>query len=96
MAPIKQVIDVGAIPRTFDARTVWPGRISLPKDQGWCGASWIFSTVSVASDRFAIMTHGNDQEFLSPQQLLDCSRNQRGCNGGHLTRAWTYIRKYGY
>lgn len=96
MTPISQVLVSGTIPRTFDARLKWPNIISKPKDQGWCGASWVFSTVSVVSDRFAIMTNGKDQTFLSPQQLLSCSRNQRGCKGGQLTRAWTFIRKYGY
>lgn len=96
MTPIKQIIDPTKIPRVFDSRITWPGRISSPKDQGWCGASWVFSTVGVASDRFAIMTLGNDQQYLSPQHLLSCnSRNQRGCSGGHLTRAWTFIRKFG-
>lgn len=97
MEPLKNVIDFQKIPRIFDARKNWPGLITLPTDQGWCGASWAFSTASVASDRFAIMTHGNDHTLLSPQHLLSCnSRNQQGCNGGHLTRAWMFIRQFGY
>lgn len=97
MEPIKEVINVSAIPRRFDSRTNWPGLISLPKDQGWCGASWVFSTTAVVSDRFGIFTHGMDYTYLSSQHLLDCSINtQRGCHGGHLTRAWMFIRKYGY
>lgn len=96
MQPLRHPVNVRELPRSFDARANWPGRISLPRDQGWCGASWVFSTVSVVSDRLAIMTHGNDHTILSPQHLLSCnSRNQRGCQGGHLTRAWTFIRYYG-
>lgn len=97
MQAIRHPVNIRELPRHFDARVQWPGRISLPKDQGWCGASWAFSTAAVVSDRFDIMTHGNDHVLLSPQHLLSCnSRNQRGCQGGHLTRAWMFIRQYGY
>lgn len=96
MQPIRHPVNVRELPRNFDARIQWPGRISLPMDQGWCGASWALSTAAVISDRFDIMTRGNDHVVLSPQHLLSCNvHNQRGCSGGHLTRAWMFIRKYG-
>ena len=54
MAPIKFKYDPGQLPRNFDARQKWPTVSGQIADQGWCGASWAFSTASVASDRFAI------------------------------------------
>ncbi|KAK6638876.1 hypothetical protein RUM43_007146 [Polyplax serrata] len=94
MMPVK-VKKVGKLPNSFDARNKWPGWILGPADQGWCGASWAVSTASVASDRYAIMSKGLTRVDLSPQHLLSCNKGQRGCQGGHLSRAWTFIRKFG-
>ena len=44
--------DENRIPRSFDARNQWVGSIMGARDQGWCGASWAFSTLDVYSDRF--------------------------------------------
>lgn len=65
------------------------------KDQGWCGSSWAVSTATVASDRFAIQSKGREHVNLSAQHLLSCVRQQQGCKGGHLDRAWNYFRKTG-
>ena len=36
-------------------------------------------------------------DVLSPQNLLSCARRgQQGCSGGHVERAWNYLRKIGY
>ena len=110
MLPINPIYDRSSLPREFDARSRWPGKISPPKDQGWCGASWAFSTVAVSSDRFAIaldrlsllsnrLQHfivPRKQFFLSSQHLVKCNTRQHGCQGGYLTRAWNFVRKFGY
>lgn len=108
MLPLNPIFDPSSLPRQFDARTKWPGKISEPRDQGWCGASWAFSTVAVASDRFAIAIDRlssksnylhfrmpKDRLFLSLQHLVNCNSRQRGCRGGYLTKAWNFIRKFG-
>lgn len=103
MRPIKrghahesQTAALARLPRSFDARTRWPGRVSRVADQGWCGASWAVSTAQVASDRFALMSSGEEDARLAPMHLLACNtRGQRACNGGHLDRAWFFLRKYG-
>jgi hypothetical protein len=96
MIPVKRQFDVRRLPRSFDARTKWPGWVSGIEDQGWCGSSWALSTVQVSSDRLALMSQGAEQVELSAQQLLECnSRGQQACHGGHLDRAWLYLRKYG-
>lgn len=85
----------------------WYDKRSVPN--GWCmarlisdiiircGASWAFSTASVAADRLAIQSRGSQVYPLSTQNLLACNdRGQQGCNGGHLDRAWNYMRRFGY
>ncbi|OWA50733.1 putative peptidase C1-like protein F26E4.3 [Hypsibius exemplaris] len=88
-------IDRNAIlPDRFDARERWPGLIHPVGDQGNCAASWAFSTAELASDRLAIMTRGEMVGALSIQHLLSCNRNrQKGCQGGHLDRAWWFLHR---
>ena len=51
MTAIKFQYKKSEIPTNFDARVRWPNKIQPATDQGWCGASWAFSTSTVASDR---------------------------------------------
>ena len=96
MQPVTPIYDPGRLPRSFDARTKWPDLVEGIRDQGWCGASWALSTASVASDRFGIMSQGLEKVQLSAQHLLTCNnRGQRACKGGHLDRAWQFLRKFG-
>uniref|UniRef100_A0A914YGW6 Peptidase C1A papain C-terminal domain-containing protein n=1 Tax=Panagrolaimus superbus TaxID=310955 RepID=A0A914YGW6_9BILA len=84
------------LPQSFDARDKWPGLIHGVRDQGDCGSSWALSTALTSSDRLAILSDGQINVQLSPQQLLSCNQHkQRGCEGGYLDRAWWYIRKLG-
>lgn len=99
MKPLKAAFRRGSLPRSYDLRSDGTrGKyISQPIDQGWCGASWAITTAQVTTDRFSIMSKGAINDVLSPQHLLSCnSRNQQGCQGGHLTRAWNWIRKFGW
>lgn len=84
------------IPESFDARTHWPELLEPVMDQGDCASSWAFSTAAVASDRLSIQSNGTMKVDLSPQHLLSCNvKRQQGCHGGHLDRAWWYLRKRG-
>jgi len=96
MNPITQRYDEKELATSFDGRLHWSNWLQGVRDQGWCGASWAFSTIAVASDRFAIQSGGNRIYPLSAQNLLACNnRGQQGCKGGHLDRAWNYMRRYG-
>ena len=72
MSAIRFRYDESDLPNQFDAREKWKNLNSDVLDQGWCGASWAFSTASVASDRFVIDSKGpsiNDVtrfSFLTP------------------------------
>uniref|UniRef100_A0A6A7FPA7 Uncharacterized peptidase C1-like protein F26E4.3 n=1 Tax=Hirondellea gigas TaxID=1518452 RepID=A0A6A7FPA7_9CRUS len=94
--PIHLPHNRNSIPTQFDARNKWPNWISRPRDQGWCGSSWAFSTITVATDRLAIESHGHEIVMLSPQNLISCdTKLQQGCEGGNLERAWHYLRRNG-
>lgn len=45
--------------------------------------------------RFAIQSNGAEKVVLSPQIQLSCNKEQRGCNGGHIDKAWNFARLYG-
>ncbi|KAG0715904.1 putative peptidase C1-like protein F26E4.3 [Chionoecetes opilio] len=96
MLPILLHPDPRQIPRDFDARLKgeWRGLISGVRDQGWCGASWIFSTLDVAQDRQMILSRGAPVS-LAPQQLLSCALKTGDCRGGYVDHAWMYLRKLG-
>ncbi|XP_055379803.1 uncharacterized peptidase C1-like protein F26E4.3 [Condylostylus longicornis] len=84
------------IPVEFNALNQWSGLLTENiKDQGWCGSSWVISTTSVASDRFAIQSKGQEVVDLSAQNILSCTRRQQGCLGGHLDAAWRYLHMKG-
>ena len=58
----------------------------------------VFCSVSaVASDRLSIESDGKIIEELSAQHMLSCDTDgQDGCTGGHVDRAWYYLKRYGF
>ncbi|XP_063586212.1 uncharacterized peptidase C1-like protein F26E4.3 [Penaeus indicus] len=84
------------IPAEYDFRKSFKERLTSVKDQGWCGASWVFSTLSVAQDRLAMVSDGRYRVSFSAQDVLSCGNlGPNGCLGGHLDRAWHYLRMTG-
>ena len=53
--------------------------------------------IGVASDRLSIHSKGHHVDLLSPQHLISCDTDilQLGCHGGHIDRAWWFIRVNG-
>ncbi|XP_052532873.1 tubulointerstitial nephritis antigen isoform X3 [Tympanuchus pallidicinctus] len=83
-------------PEFFAATYAWPDWIHDPLDQRNCGASWAFSTASVAADRITIHSDGQITDNLSVQNLISCdTRNQHGCGGGNIESAWRYLKTHG-
>lgn len=95
MNPVKRYYNPASIPRQFDSLTKWPRYINGIQDQQWCGSSWAISTAAVASDRYGIISKGKEEVQLSAQNILSCLPRGKGCEGGRLDRAWTFVRKYG-
>ena len=90
----------------FDVRSQWPGCAAIVnnvRDQSQCGSCWAVSTGSVYTDRHCIAKAKIGQctdptkasSFFSEADILSCSPNSNGCNGGSPYYAWQWIRSTG-
>ena len=59
------------------------------KDQKSCGSCWAFSAVSTLESFMRI--NNKSFELLSEQELVDCSLEDFGCNGGLMDTAYNYV-----
>ncbi len=65
------------------------GMTTPVKDQLSCGSCWSFSSTETMETTWAIKS--GELKVLSPQQLVDCSKLNSGCNGGLQSRAYRYL-----
>jgi len=69
------------------------------KTQGFCGSCWAFSTTGAIESRASIAQGltGDEVINLSEQELIDCSGSygNRGCNGGFMENAFSYVAANG-
>lgn len=68
-------------------------KVSSVKNQGQCGSCWGFSSVGAVESAWAIKH--NTLYNLSEQELIDCSTQNHGCEGGSMDLAFQYIIENG-
>lgn len=64
-------------------------KVSSVKNQAQCGSCWAFSSVGAVESAWAIKH--NVLYNLSEQELIDCSSQNNGCEGGSMDLAFQYI-----
>jgi KDEL-tailed cysteine endopeptidase len=79
------------IPDTDKVSVDWRDnyKVSSVKNQSQCGSCWAFSSVGAVESAWAIKH--NMLYNLSEQELIDCSSQNRGCEGGEMDLAFQYI-----
>ncbi|KAF5923438.1 hypothetical protein HPG69_006609 [Diceros bicornis minor] len=78
-----------SLPLRFDWRDKHV--VTQVRNQQACGGCWAFSVVGAVESVYAIK--GKPLEDLSVQQVIDCSYNNYGCNGGSVLDALNWLNK---
>jgi C1A family cysteine protease len=82
------------LPPSLPTHVDWrqTNKVSPIKNQRACGSCWAFSAISSIETNHAILN--GTLVALSEQQLVDCSTENSGCNGGLMDLAFQYAESH--
>ncbi|SBS86530.1 cysteine proteinase, putative [Plasmodium ovale] len=83
---------LNTLPENLDYRE--KGIVHDPKDQGACGSCWAFASVGNIECMYA-KNNNNTILTLSEQEIVDCSKLNFGCDGGHPFYSFIYAIENG-
>ncbi|XP_023154519.2 cathepsin O isoform X1 [Amphiprion ocellaris] len=87
--PLFSGLSLKQLPAKFDWRD--KAVVAPVQNQQSCGSCWAFSVVGAIQSVQAI--GGSQLEQLSVQQIVDCSYQNEGCDGGSTTRALKWLKQ---
>lgn len=97
-APDLSVINEGQVisslpsPPETDWNWLTLNKVTWVQNQGSCGAGWAFASIAAIESAHAITSNVYPTK-LSEEQILRCSENGAGCNGGSYYAAFDYAIK---
>jgi C1A family cysteine protease len=82
-----------SLPSSVDWRGA--GAASHVKNQQQCGGCWAFSANAAVEGAWYLATNKTQSLSLSEEQLIDCTPESNGCDGGNPYYAWKYMSANG-
>jgi C1A family cysteine protease len=91
--PEQPVLDLPTVAAPDTYSWITEGKVTAVKDQAQCGSCWAFSATENIESVWMIAKNLSLSEFkpLAPQQIVDCDKNDGGCNGGDTITAFQYV-----
>jgi len=87
----REIFSKADLPASFDWRE--KNGVSPVKHQSSCGSCYAFAAVGAIESQVKIK--GRNFQALSEQQIIDCDKNNGGCNGGDQVAAMRYVQSAG-